>query len=201
VAIGLWAGVTAFLLTCIGGHPLLVPGVAASFAVALGVLSAVPEPEGKAAPEPHPPGLGFWLILPAALLVVSVPVRVGAQRASFDLEHAILGNGRWQAQAGGGSAARFRNSLAFYVRATGQPTTLELRSARRSRRPVDVTIRLDGRAINVVRLQGTDWRAVRIVVPARPDRPFRVLRLDADYAGSASRASPVVDVRRPTSAQ
>jgi O-antigen ligase len=195
VAAGLLGGVVAFLLTCLGGHPLLIPAVAATFMVAIGALAAVDAPVRR---EPRGRWT-MWLIVLGAVLAVSVPVRARAERSGLDLEHAILGRARWQLQPDGTTAATFRGSLAFYVRAGGQRLTLELRPARRHRRPVDVTLQLDGRPINVIRLHRPDWHSVAVVVPRVSGRPFRVLRLETGHPGAVATRAPAVRLRRPQS--
>jgi hypothetical protein len=197
IVIGLWAGTIAFMLTCMSGHPLLVPEVAAAFAVALGTLAAARGP----APAPPPDALprrrrwvGSALALGALALALSVPVRARAERDALDLEHVVLGKGRWTATADARQAA-FRDRLAFYVAGDGHVERLTLRPAKRLRRPIDVTLRLDGVVANVVRLSGRESRPVTLVVPREGRGRFRILSLEA--AVSPNTRGPRILVQRP----
>jgi hypothetical protein len=198
LVIGCWAGWVAFLLTCLAGHPFLVPEVAAAAAMALGTLA------GTAGPAPPLPAHGAptrrfvaaWLAAPLAL-ALSVPLRAHAERAALDLEGALLGNARWTTGEDRRSAARFRETLAFFVRPDGRRMDLELRRSPGTRKPVDVTLRLDGRPINAVRLQGSGWQAFPVVLPRESGRGFAVLRLDAAWAVPGTKGRPVIIVRRP----
>jgi hypothetical protein len=200
IVIGWWAGSVAFLLTCLAGHPFLVPEVAVAAAVALGTLAGAAGPAPLGAPGPRSTRVAAALVAVPLALALSVPLRAHAERATLDLEGALLGKARWAHDHERRRAARFRDTLAFFVRADGRRMNLELRRSPGTRKPVDVTLRLDGRPINVVRLQGSDWQAVPVVLPRVSGHDLAVLRLDVAWAVPGTRGRPVVIVRRPPSA-
>jgi hypothetical protein len=71
VMVGLFAGVGAYLLTCVTGHPLLVPEAAFPFWIAAGALVATVD---------SPPTRSYGRV--AAVLVVSVLLVSGVARAA-----------------------------------------------------------------------------------------------------------------------
>jgi hypothetical protein len=121
-------------------------------------------------------------------------MRVTAARRSADLEHVLLGSARWTRTADG-PEVRFARSVAVYVPADDRRVAVTVRSAD-GQRPVDVTLRLDGRTANVVRLTGPDWLTAVLFVPREPDRPFRILRLEARYADGRAGEGPRLALKR-----
>ena len=68
------AGITAFIVSWLGGHPLLVPEVAYPFWIALGVAAAA------LAPDPVPNGpAGVIIMAVCGVLIVSIPYRVASK--------------------------------------------------------------------------------------------------------------------------
>ncbi|MSO55911.1 MAG: O-antigen ligase domain-containing protein [Acidobacteria bacterium] len=78
-ALAVLVALCAFLLTCVAGHPLLIPEVAFSFWIVAGLAVAMRRQD-----EVPIAGAGQWpLTVGIAVLILSVPLRVpGAMRAS-----------------------------------------------------------------------------------------------------------------------
>jgi hypothetical protein len=78
-------GVAAFILTWLGGHPLLVPEVAYLFWIALGVIAAFATIDSTMKRSAAIVGIA------AALLVTSIPLRVWAKSAQLDFSRVSYG--------------------------------------------------------------------------------------------------------------
>jgi hypothetical protein len=165
------AAVGTFLLTCLAGHPLLIPMVAYSFWMAVGIAAA------DAAPPP--PGLakavGRGGPVVALLLLATVPVRWGYERADAELTGVSDGLSQWQRDEDG---ARFRwagERSAFYVSRDVGLIRVPLRSPDEPRR---VDILLDGRLAAGVIVPAGEWMETRLLLPMSDEAPaFRRLDL------------------------
>lgn len=189
-AAGLLWGLMVFLLTCFGGHPLLVPEVAAPAFLALGAAAACGAPSRSRIVQ----NLSATVAIAAAVaLVATVPWRVEAARASLDLEHVLPGGERW-VRDDGFPQVTFTGDVSVYVPGAGQRAVVTLRSADAGQRPVEVTFWLDGRRANVLRLSSGDWIDSPLLVPSAGSR-FRLLRLEARWADGGE-GFPRVQLRR-----
>ncbi len=86
VVVPVLLGLAAFILTWLGGHPLLVPEVAYPFWITLGVVAA----SSRQIPPKRTCSVGI-VGLAVALLLVSIPFRVGAKSAELDLARVSYG--------------------------------------------------------------------------------------------------------------
>jgi O-antigen ligase len=192
--VGTAAGMTAFLITCLGGHPLLIPEVSASFWLALAILSTA---ERRYHPVTHPAGqlvtrrrLQRLAATIAAVLIATLPVRARQQIAGSNFEHVGIGLSRWhrtednlqyRTQSG-------RNASVFVPGDAGS-VTIPVRAA--ARQSWDVELYLDGRPVNVVRALPDKWTNARVVLPkGQTDRKYR--RVDLAVRGSLPENSDVL---------
>lgn len=85
--IGAGLGLLAFLITCLAGHPLLIPDVAIGFFAVLGAVTAA-----LAAPGTDRPRRAPVVVLAAvlALLAASLPFRIRAETRGIDREGAAV---------------------------------------------------------------------------------------------------------------
>jgi O-antigen ligase len=183
IAWGTAAGLAAFLISCLAGHPLLIREVAYAFWVLLGAAAgAVFATPVHAVPR----GRAFrWMLAAAAVLTLAVtPMRAGAARAEANLEHVGLGMGSlWEESA---DAVRFRYagaSSTVFVPGSAGSVTVPLRAVAPGAR-LNVQVRLDGRLANEVRVSSEMWRRVLVVIPPGDHRP-RFRRVDLHVVSGA----------------
>ncbi len=162
VAWGVIAGLAAFLVTCMAGHPLLVSIVAYPFWIALGLAAA---PTGPIA------ALGRWARRAAVALllalVVITPLRVAYATSRANMEHIGVGLSQWQGSA---DHVRYRwagGRSAFFVPSSARRISFPLRRGRRAPEQIEVRVFLDGREADRVTLRAGDgWRSV-LLLPGR----------------------------------
>jgi hypothetical protein len=195
----LLAGITAFLFTCLAGHPLLIHPVRVCFAVVLGLAAAAPfrlaADEGRRAPTRW---LGSVIVACTALaLLVTVPPRVEQERRSMPLEHVLLGNARWVRQDGQPQVT-FKGHLSMYAPAGGKVVVTIRRAPGQADRRVLVRVSLDGVPADAVALDRSEWVEVPLLVPREGRMDFRRLTFDASWnvEETRRRAPPRVQVQR-----
>jgi O-antigen ligase len=182
---GVAAGMLAFLLSCLGGHPLLIPEVSATFWLVLGVLSCRRPSEATAdTPAPRPAArlrLTRIVAAVAMILIATVPLRARRQIAESNLEHVGIGLSSWRRTP---DNRQYRilsgRTAAVFVPGDAGGVTLPLRAAGRS--SLEVELSLDGRLANVVNVRSDDWTTVVVVVPPR-DAGRRFRRVDLSVRG------------------
>ena len=140
-----------------------------------------------------------WAIavaLAALLLTVTVPLRSDAALAGLDLDHVLLGELKWSWQEGERQVAFRGKGTLPYVPARGQRAVVTLRSPSAPREPVEVTLSLDGKPLDVVHLTGGAWHSTTIAIPRLPQERFALLQLNARWTGSRRRTPPRIQLRR-----
>jgi O-antigen ligase len=172
------SGIAAFLLTCLGGHPLLVPHAAIPFWMAAGVAASAQPREPRRAVR----------IAATALIVVFVatlPSRITAARRNASMENTASGVSRWQRLDDGGRFRWAGGRSTFYVRSSATALTIPLRHGGRTPGPVVVRIYLDGVEANRIEL-GPDrgWQQVRLLLLRQSNRPWRRVELHAVQPGT-----------------
>lgn len=184
-----WAVVTgllAFVLSWLGGHPLLIDEPAFSFWLLLGSACASGAWVASAAKTNRIRGSITALIVAIA---VSVPFRVTSQRADFNLEHRGIGLSAWQAALDG---VRFRvggHSSTVFMPTDATVVTVPLRAAN-AHETVNVSLYLDERPADVVSVPGDRWTRVPLLMPqSTSGAKFR--RLDLRIEGEVA-ATPHV---------
>ena len=174
------AGVFAFLVTCVTGHPLLVHAVAYPFWMVLGVVSA----PGTAVP-PIDRRLRIAGVTLLLALAATVPSRVTFATSHANLEHRGVGLSIWQRTPEGMRYRWASGRSAFYVRSSARRISIPLRSGPDAPQTIEVRIFLDGReADRVVLNKGDDWRAVRVLPARRVDVPFSTISLQICVPGT-----------------
>ncbi len=186
---GLVAGIGAFLLSCLGGHPLVVPEASYAFWLALG-LAAAPATD-------VPSGDRRWRVIVLAvtiILVSSVPWR--AVRAVHEADRAGVSAGlsKWQREADGTRYRWAGNHAAFYFSSSARAITIPLRYGSASTGPIEVRILIDGREADRINLAPEDgWRPVRIVLRRTTASRFCRIDLVSVAAGASGSASAPTD--------
>lgn len=164
------AGIIAFLLTCLAGHPLLTREAAYTFWLLLGVTAgagiatAPAGHQGRGVPA-RPARTPHLLALAAAVLIISVPVRAVAHRGRADLEHRGIGLSTWMTSEDG---MRYRSAMDEATLFVPSDTGFRFRIRPLAQAPVRLEVRLDGRVAAVVWLAPGQWNDVAF--PARSDR-------------------------------
>lgn len=175
--IGTAGGLAAFGITMLSGHPLLIPEVAYTFWLVLGTVAA----DGVAAAGTAPPARrsSRWVVVILAIAIaLSLVVRLPAARRSADLDHASYGFGEWQSTEDGTRYRRLSGPGVFFVPADPNVWRIVGLSVRARSGTAVVTLDLDGRPANVVKVFG-EWQTIYVNVP--PGRePFRRVDVRVD---------------------
>ncbi len=176
-------GVAAFILTWLGGHPLLVPEAAYPFWLALGVIAVGPFATANAR---HGARLAAGVLV---LLLISIPIRVYAKAQRIDFSQVSYGL----------SARRIMTSRArFFVPADASGVEVPVRTRDATGDdPVVVDIFVDDIAAETISLTDREWQTARIDVPNDSPRRFhqmelRIRRSDRIARGDA--VDPSVEV-------
>jgi O-antigen ligase len=196
---GLLAGIAAFLLTCLTGHPLLVREVAYPFWIALGAATAA----GAARIEKTASDPRHWdARIPATaavaislVLIASVPPRARFEAQQADLEHLALHTSTWRDSEDGMKYRQFSDTATFFVPTGGVAIWWQMRTS--AAEPVTVNLRLQGKPAAGVTLWGASWQEVRMIVPAAEVR-YAALEMQAR---TASGTSATVQVSKINSAR
>jgi hypothetical protein len=177
----LWlaAGLSAYLLTCLGGHPLLVPDAATPFWLALG-LAAAPE----ALPVAQSSRWKYAAAAFAVFLTVSVWPRAAASVRHADLAGTSGGLSGWQREPDGSRYRWAGTRSTFYVPSSASAVRIPLQHGWSDRRTIEVAILVEGREADRVMLPADDrWKVVRILLPAESVAAFTRFDLVASRAG------------------
>ena len=177
VPAGAAAGLLAFLVTCVAGHPLLIDEPALSFWLLLGTVAgwgSGTSTNGGWKGTASVRRVAFVLLV---VVAVSVPLRARREFGGANLEHQGIGLSRWQVDADG---ARYRiagPTSTVFVPADASVITIPLRSLQ-PQSVLEVQVYLDGRHANTVRIPSDQWRVVPVAIPQRRDgRRFRAHEL------------------------
>lgn len=174
---GLVAGLLAFVLTCLAGHPFLIDEPALTFwlllgaAAGWGTTSSVGREWVARAPV-------RWITLVLLLAVaVSIPARARQEFGAANLEHVGIGLSSWHTGADG---IRYRTAGAkstVFLPANAPVVTVPLRALPHEG-SLEVQLFLDGRQANAVRVTSDMWQIIAVPIPQRRDsRRFRALEL------------------------
>jgi O-antigen ligase len=185
---GLKLGLAAFLLTCVGGHPLLVGGVAYAFWIALGVAAH------DAAPDMFTGVVRRGAVALTIALTITLPFRIANAARAADRENAVSGFAPiWQRDADGRRYRWAAGRAAFYVNARIKAVAIPLRAASGDG-AIEVRVLLDGREANRVLLEPDGrWETVRLVFPNVED--YHRIDIESRRRGSPETVpSPVTNV-------
>jgi len=148
-----WIALTAFVLTWLGGHPLLVAEAGLPFWILFGAAAGRGAFRADGRRWGRAVALGFVLLLAAIL-----PSRLAAARQDVELDHVGIGVSAWQT---GGEVERYRT-------ATGAATLfiptggVKLRVKPLTDHPVTLELQLDGRVADRILLMPSVWNDIRI---------------------------------------
>jgi O-antigen ligase len=157
------AGLAAFILTWLGGHPLLIPEVSSPFWITLGVTAALVVSDSK-------PNRSAGIVgIAAALLLLSIPFRVGAKSAQLDFSRVSYGV----------SARQLMTSRSrLFVPASESRVALPLRARGASDgEPVEIDVFVDGSASETITLTDRNWRRTPIDLSRDSSRRFHQIDL------------------------
>jgi hypothetical protein len=200
------AGLAAFVLTWLTGHPLLIFPVATAFWLVLAAVTALAGDDLAAhATGRSPRGrVRAWtLAVIVVAAVTSVPLRGRDAAEQTNLRDAALGLSPWNTGAAGEPFRRMTAPVGqFYIDAGATSMTLPVRLEGNwpEQTSVDVEVRLDGELAHRVRVAGTGWGAVTLgLPPLEPSRRFRAVRLSLVSGGpwTARRRGPAIEIGVP----
>ena len=180
------AGVGAYLLTWLSGHPQLQPEAALSFWLLTGTLAAL---TGACAPARWRNGL----VVVAVVLSVTAPIRADwiIRRASF--EHIGVGVSLWQPALDGLRYREAGRAFSLYLPADGSFVTLPMRRAPGAADPLLLSVSVRGRMAAEERIEGDGWRLVQLRLP-REHRRFELVDFLVEGPANGPGTAPVVFV-------
>jgi len=188
VAWGLVTGLIAFVLSWLGGHPLLIDQPAFTFWLLVGV--ACGWATVVAPPVPSRAQTTWFVGILVAVVAISIPWRFVQERANFDLEHRGIGlSSHWQPEVDGVRYRLAGATSAVFVPSAAQSLVIPLRSVRELPQ-LRVELRLDDRPADVVTLTNDRWHYLRLHM-MRDRNPPRFRRLELRASG-ASGDAPVL---------
>ena len=188
------AGVVAFIVTWLAGHPLLTPAVAYPFWIALGTVAGalsvpfdhpspgdtMPLTDGRPSLKRVTPLVSpvFACVIATVLLAASLPWRVADKGDAIDWTRVSYGFYDWEQ---GPSGERFRwmgGRARLFLPAAATQFTVPFRAhAVTPENPVVVDLLVNGRLANQMRMEeDVGWRSVEMVLPDNPTR--REWRID-----------------------
>jgi O-antigen ligase len=173
------AGGAAFVITWLGGHPLLVPEPSYAFWLLLGVAAGTARTAAPATGSRR-----TWIIAACVVAILAtVPWRMRALMHEADLEHIGIGVSLWEMSPDGVRYRQGEGHATLFV-----PTgAFKFRVNPRTDVPVRLEVKLDGRVANIVTLAPRTWND--LFLPARSERTsarFAALELrvvDGDQTG------------------
>ena len=163
---GIAVGLLAFVISWLGGHPLLIDEPAFAFWLLLGTAC------GWAPASPPPGSRALAWAVGALMLVIglSVPVRTNSERADFNLEHRGIGLSAWQDEFDGIRYRRAGSTSVVFVPSGSSVCVVPLRASRPSD-DLKVEVWLDGRRADEVRVRSDLWLPLRLLLPKSADAP------------------------------
>ena len=194
LAAGFLAGVTAFLLTCLSGHPLLIPEVIYPFWIALGLAVAVGASRASffirgdsnscataaAGSRRHPstPRVSRVrrLVVAATTVFVfaSIPSRVAREIREVDMTRVTYGFHPWETEETGARYRWTRGRASIHVPSQTQLIEVPMQGIiDASARSVEVDVVVDGERRQRVRLADNTWERVPVQIVANPLRRFQ----------------------------
>jgi hypothetical protein len=181
IAFGLAAGLGGYLLTCLGGHPLLVPHSSYPFWMGLGVAAALP--------PTVPAANGGRLRLAAGVLILavaaSVPFRAAMAVGYANVEHTSIGFSRWHREPDGSRYRWAGGRSTFFVPSAAHSVRIPLATGTEGPETLEVRIFLNGREANRVVLERSgEWRSVYLPLSRRVAEPFSRIDLEAGVPGA-----------------
>jgi O-antigen ligase len=166
------AGLAAFGLSSLAGHPLLTSDVLLAVALVTGVVVAArPGAETRLAP----PLIRRIAIVVSVALVLVLPLRVLQARRSANLEHLGRGVSSWTHAEDGQEFRWGGTRVTLFIPSDAARLRVPLRLAPQYQ-SAEVSISLDRRPADRIVLTSERWQSVTLLVP--PGRDERFLPLD-----------------------
>lgn len=191
---GAIAGLAAFVVTWMAGHPLLTPEVAFPFWILVGAAVARADghrrapPVVSAAQAAIPATIGrrrrrgarLMAGLTIVLLIATVPLRVRREAAALDLSGQSFGLYAWEADPVIGRLRWTSPSAAFFVSAHTNEIDVPINAAYAERKltPTVVTFAVDGRVFHKHEPTASGWSMLRLRVPPPLVRGHQYRRVD-----------------------
>ena len=166
------AAITAFVITWLGGHPLLVAPVAFVFWIVAGAVAG----GVTAIQQPLNPVRRWPMVLTVALVVIAltVPARMRAVARETDFEHVGIGVSPW---TDADDTDRYRTATDTATLFVPADSGFRFGVKPLTDREIPLELRLNGRVADVVALAPNQWN--QIVIPPRSQRPeSRYRRMD-----------------------
>ncbi len=177
---GLVAGLSVFLLTCLGGHPLLVPHAAYPFWLGLGLAASL------STARPARPRIRNLAIVLMLLFAVTVPFRGAAAMRDANVEHTSIGFSRWQREPDGTRYRWAGGRSTFFLASSASWVRIPLQRGGEGPDPIEVRILLNGREADRVLLTADHgWRTVRLLLGQPAGEAFARIDLEAGMPGVA----------------
>jgi O-antigen ligase len=160
---GLLAGLVVFLITCLGGHPLLVHAVAYPFWLALGIAAAQGPPPTSQFRWPRSVGIVALTVFAATL-----PSRIMTAVRDTNLKGASVGLSKWQHAPDGMRYRLAGAQSALFVASAAKWVEIPLRHGSQPPESVRVQLFVDGRQANTVLLPNDgQWHILRFPLVRR----------------------------------
>jgi hypothetical protein len=165
------AGLGVFVLTWLGGHPLLVPEVAYPFWAMLGVVA------GSKPAQPLHQSWWPWALGALVLgLAMSLPLRVHAKTALVDFSRVGYGFSNWS-EPSGIRARRVNERAKLFVRANVERISFPAQARAVSNvNPIELDIVIDKRLVTHIRFADIEWKKIEVPMPPT-DHEYREVEL------------------------
>ena len=176
-------GVIAFILTWLGGHPLLVPEASFPFWIALGAAAALAARSGGRVM------VNGLLIAALVALAATIPLRVQSRSPGIDLSRVSYGL----------SARHIMTSRArLFAPAGSAQIDIPLRARRVSdEEPVHIDLFVNDALTESITMTKREWQTARVVLPDNPSGRFHEIDLrltSPDRADDVDAAPASVEV-------
>jgi O-antigen ligase len=171
------AGLAAFALTCVGGHPLLIPEPGYIFWTLLGIAA------GSAASRQQSGSRLQWIVaIGLAAIAITLPWRMRAAMQDANLEHVGIGvPAQWQVAPDG---TRYREAQGRATLFVPVGNAVKLRVYPVTDQPVRLEMKLDGRVADIVLLTPREWNDLTVrprnITTAARYGPLDLRLIDAD---------------------
>lgn len=152
------AGLVVFMLTWLGGHPLLQAEASFAFWLLAGVFAGMGDP-------PTPGRWRTMTVVGAALLLLTAPVRADRAIRNAGLEYLGAGVSGWRPELDGVRYREAGPTFKLYLPADGTAVTLPMRRAPQAPDPLTIASRVGRYTLPEVRLSGDAWLDVPIQLP------------------------------------
>ncbi|HET7697849.1 MAG TPA: O-antigen ligase family protein [Vicinamibacterales bacterium] len=170
---GLRAGLAAFLITCLGGHPLLIPDVNTAFWIVLGAAAAAQPPRESLRRLP----LAAALVM--AIAVAGAPFAYRTARASLSLDHVGFGVAGWEFSPDGRRYRRSEGDATVFVPRGARQLVVTVRPAGPAALPATFRLWLNDRLADSFVVPVDGWQTYRMTMPTTRGPQFIPLRIAA----------------------